>query len=282
MPPSPPASPKTHAHPPALAIPTLAVSRRLPLRRTRPLPPIPVVAAAPAFASAPPSRLSTAAAEEIIDPDASSDTLVSPIVFAPSYKDQGQYGDEEVGSKAPFWFIKGKGKSKSKSKERVEWSVNGNFVSDSEDDEEKEKGNRPRNAVGDMTWGGVSMNERAPLMKRRMASARPAFGDLMWNMMNVNERPAPLRKHATAMDRLNGANGTNARARNGAGMPRRHRSAGCGTACSTDTSKPPVPAHPPGLANKVARRSKFDPLKPWVGEWNVDMQDAIKQLRLLK
>ncbi|KAF8345788.1 hypothetical protein F5887DRAFT_1074213 [Amanita rubescens] len=252
--PSASASLPTPASAPAQEVPILIIASPSP-RRHRPLPLLPIETS-----TLSPSQLPTKAqeqegtlgtgtgAEEIIEPG--SHSLVSPILFAPPASDQ-----EPDDMESPFRLITG--------------SAVGT--------KEKDLDLSSLYSLSPSPSPAPSLSPNSP----RRAEVRPAFGDLVWGGVTVSSKPQPQRRPvANSLDHLDtdlirskdrlypspAFDATSATLR----RPR--------TISALEERRPPQ-RH---TVFRTLRRSKRNGPRTWVGEWNVDMPDVIKQLRVLK
>ena len=193
--------------------------------------------------------------EEIIEPGAISDSLVSPIVFAPPA------GVQEVDEiESPFHLITGSGAST----------------------RDKDEDNR---SSFDLAIRSPSPSASASSLSPKRAEVRPAFGDLVWGGVTMGSKPQhPKRLVANSLDHLD----TNsirskdrlylspAAATTGVTL-KRPRTAGTFPLTPRDRERSrPLPS----TAVHTIRGHRHP--RTWVGEWNVEMPDVIKQLRILR
>ena len=189
--------------------------------------------------------------EEIIEPGGISDSLVSPIVFAPP---AGTQEADEM--EPPFRLITGSS-AVARDKEGLSF----------------------RSAT-------PSPSPSASSQSLRRAEIRPAFGDLVWGGVTVGGKPQPPRRQvANSLDHLDtdlirstdrlyrsstvAATGvTLQRPRTASAFPITH---------DREPSRPQ-----PDTVVHTIRGSRRGTPRTWVGEWNVEMPDVIKQLRILK
>lgn len=190
--------------------------------------------------------------EEIIEPGAISDSLVSPIVFAPP---DGAHEADEIES--PFHLITGSGTGTR--------------------DKDSDNGSSFDSAI-------PSPSPSASSLSPKRAEVRPAFGDLMWGgaTMGSSKPQHSKRLGANSLDHLD-MNSIRSKDRvylsPATGMTlKRPRTASTFSITPRDRER----SRPqPDTAVHTTRGSRRDP-RTWVGEWNVEMPDVLKQLRILK
>jgi hypothetical protein len=252
------ASLNTAAAAPALELPTLTdpYSAPRPQLLLRPLP----IATSSLFPSQKQGEdqgealeTGTAGSEEIIEPGAISDSLVSPIVFAPP---AGAQETDEIES--PFHLITGSSAGTRDKDEDNKPSFGSMIPSPSPSPSASSlspKRAEIRPAFGDLVWGGVTMGSKSQNAKRLVANS---LDHLDANLIRSKDRlylsPAVTSTGVTLK-----------RPRTASITPRdRERS----------RTQPDTGVH-------AIRGPRRDP-RTWVGEWNVEMPDVIKQLRILK
>ncbi len=252
--PSASASLPTPAPAPAQEVPILIVPSPAP-RRHRPLPRLPIETS-----TLSPSQLLTKAqeqgetlgtgmgSEEIIEPG--SHSLVSPIVFASPASAQ-----EPDDTESPFRLITG---SVVGTKEKDVDLSSLYSLSPSPSPPPSLPPNSPRRAevrpaFGDLVWGGVALTSKPHPQRRPIANS---LDHLDTDLMRSKDRlyPSPAFEAAGAtLRRPRTISALEERS-----LPQRH------------------------TVFRTLRRSRRDGPRTWVGEWNVDMSDVIKQLRVLK
>ncbi|KAF8629683.1 hypothetical protein AX15_003324 [Amanita polypyramis BW_CC] len=246
------------------AVPHLNVPRRA--RPFRPLPPIPVQEQLTAeLALVPPKPRSAGGKPEIIDPDSVSDSIISPIVFASPSRYGGRDGDsysQDERESSPFQLITG-------SKPKL------SSDSDSEGHAEGKEGeNTPPVFAEDIVWGDVDTVTDV----QTVPATRPAPPNYWKRTRELGMNPRMTRSR----DRLN----LPSLSLPSLGPLRRPR-----TSSATRNGFQARGPSPPSTAATVGSEQPFaqfllnykrESYRAWVGEWNVDIQDAIKQLRVLK
>ncbi|KAK2467454.1 hypothetical protein APHAL10511_000309 [Amanita phalloides] len=352
--PPPPPPPPLHnpATVPARPLPTLLVPPPPWPRRHRPLPPLPLdtlfptdpdpLRVVPSPEREKESKERAGGAEEIIDPGASSDSLVSPIVFAPIRADEtedeaeGEAERERVETRAPFWLVTGVA---------TDLSSNSNSNSNSRPCTAGTSTSVVSTALTSSTSGSIiastSAHHPARAPRNRSAPGTPAFGDLLWGnsspltlhprrsqnkkmMMKKKKKQAGSldtctmfeqgrRRRSSSKERLHSASVPECMTASTSTMAspssplllhhppgsaqgtmfRRLRTASAGVvptpSASASASVPvPSPASRSSTVRRIRRVSKrggdlhHPHPRTWIGEWNVDMQDAIRELRILK
>ena len=191
----------------------------------------------------------TAGSEEIIEPGAISDSLVSPIVFAPP---AGAQEADEIES--PFHLITGS----------------------SVGTRDKDEDNKP-SFDSEIPSPSPSASSLSP----KRAEIRPAFGDLVWGGMTMGSKPQHAKRLVTnSLDHLD-TNLIRSKDRlylspavTSTGVTLKRPRTASITPRERSRTQPDTGVH-------TMRGPKRDP-RTWVGEWNVEMPDVIKQLRILK
>lgn len=191
----------------------------------------------------------TAGSEEIIEPGAISDSLVSPIVFAPP---AGAQEADEIES--PFHLI------------------TGSSVGTRDNDED----NKP-SFDSEIPSPSPSASSLSP----KRAEIRPAFGDLVWGGVTMGSKPQHAKRLVTnSLDHLD-TNLIRSKDRlylspavTSTGVTLKRPRTASITPRERSRTQPDTGVH-------TMRGPKRDP-RTWVGEWNVEMPDVIKQLRILK